>query len=585
MSSITFVTCFLDIYEESEIIKTTEKKSLEKRLFYFKELASTGIQICLYISSNMENSIIPITNQYKNIKYKIVNLKDLHIWKTVNEHKVTLPMNRCMIKDSFEYITLMNSKIEFMEYAIRENPWNSSHFAWIDFSVFYIIKNPNYFKKWLQFVSSLKLKDNFLTIPGCFSHSRPFHKENDNLDNLLNNIYWRFCGTFFIGDKNSLLEFYELYDLHFPLFLKIYGKLIWEVNFWSWLESFTDWKPIWYSADHNDSILQLSSDYYSENINKKISILKKYDYPTLQQHHPSSACYIEYQGHKILNTRFVNYTMYDNGSYNVHSPDKKTLNTMNYLSILDSEFCPTNYIPMEENHSLTDHLNRAKNFVSKGFEDIRLYVSNNDELKFIATTIQYSPLGQNRMVFGKYNIEKKEINDVYLIEPPNPKTWCEKNWIPIRYPNIKEDCFIYSWNPFQIGKIIEGNTTNGEFSHKLEIFLTREYNDFPLLNKVRGSSCFVDYDHDTYIGVVHYSEEYKPRHYYHLLVQLDSKSLAIKAISQPFIFQKIGIEFCIGFHVKKLETSSDFCFWISQMDRDPSLITLSSNHFHWTKIR
>lgn len=585
MSSITFVTCFLDIYEESEIIKTTEKKSLEKRLFYFKELASTGIQICLYISSNMENSIIPITNQYKNIKYKIVNLNNLHIWKTVNEYKVTLPMNRCMIKDSFEYITLMNSKIEFMEYAIRENPWNSSHFTWIDFNIFYIIKNPTYCKKWLQFLSSLKLKDNFLTIPGCFSHSRPFHKENNNLNQLLDNIYWRFCGGFFIGDKNSILEFYELYNLHFPLFLKIYGKLIWEVNFWSWLESFTDWKPIWYSADHNDSILQLSSDYYSENMSKHVSILKKYDYPSIKNYNPSSACYIEYQGHKILNTRFVNYTMYDNGSYNVHSPDKNTLSTLNYLSILDSEFCPTNYLQMEENHSLTDHLNRAKNYVSKGFEDIRLYVSNNDQLRFIATTIQYSPLGQNRMVFGKYNIEKKEINDVYLIEPPNPKTWCEKNWIPIRYPNIKEDCFIYSWNPFQIGKIIEGNTTTSEFSHKLEIFLTREYNDFPLLNKVRGSSCFVHYDDDTYVGVVHYSEEYKPRHYYHLLIQLDSKSLVIKSISQPFIFQKIGIEFCIGFHVKKLETSSDFCFWISQMDRDPSLITLSSNHFHWMKIR
>jgi hypothetical protein len=585
MSSITFVTCFLDIYEESEIIKTSEKKSLEKRLFYFKELASTGIQICLYISSNMENSIIPITNQYKNIKYKIVNINDLNTWKIVNEHNVTMPYNRCMIKDTFEYLIIMNSKIEFIEYTIKDNPWNSSHFAWIDFNIFYVFKNFNYCKKWLQFLSSLKLKDNFLTIPGCFSYSSPFHKENENLDNLLNNIYWRFCGGFFIGDKNSLLEFYQLYDLHFPLFLKIYGKLTWEVNFWSWLESFTDWKPIWYSADHNDSILQLSSDFYSENMSKHVSILKKYDYPSIKNYNPSSACYIEYQGHKILNTRFVNYTILENGSYNVHSPDKNTLSTLNYLSILDSDFHPINYIQMEENVKLTDYLNRAKNFVSKGFEDLRLYISNNNQLKFIATTIQYSPLGQNRMVFGNYDIETKKICDLYLIEPPNPKTWCEKNWIPIRHPNIKEDCFIYSWNPFQVGKVIEGNTTQSEFSHKLVIFLTREYNNFPLLNKLRGSSCFVPYDEDTLVGVVHYSEEYHPRHYYHLLVQLDSKSLSVKSMSQPFIFQKNSIEFCIGFHVNKIDTCTDFCFWISQIDRDPLFITLPSHCFHWTKIR
>jgi hypothetical protein len=258
---------------------------------------------------------------------------------------------------------------------------------------------------------------------------------------------------------------------------------------------------------------------------------------------------------------------------------------LNYLSILDSDFHPTNYIQMEENVKLTDYLNRAKNFISKGFEDLRLYISNNDQLKFIATTIQYSPLGQNRMVFGNYDIEKKEICDLYLIEPPNPKTWCEKNWIPIRHPNIKEDCFIYSWNPFQVGKVIEGNTTQSEFSHKLVIFLTREYNNFPLLNKLRGSSCFVPYDEDTLVGVVHYSEEYHPRHYYHLLVQLDSKSLSVKSMSQPFIFQKNSIEFCIGFHVNKIDTCTDFCFWISQIDRDPLFITLPSHCFHWTKIR
>lgn len=578
MSSITFVTCFLDIYEESTIIKVNKDKSIENRIYYFKELASTGIQICLYISTNMEEIMKPIFNEYKNIKYKIINYKDLKILQIINEHNVTLPMNRCTIKDSFEYITLMNSKIEFMDYAIKENPWNSSHFAWIDFSIFYMIKNTNYCKKWLQLLSSTSFKSNFLTFPGCFSHSNPFNKENDDLNKLLNNIYWRFCGTFFIGDKTSISELYSLYEYHFPIFLKIYGKLIWEVNFWSWLESFADWKPIWYSADHNDSILKLSSDYYSENISNSITSITRYDYPNIHLYKPSSACYIEYKGRKILNTRYVNYTLCDDGSYIINSPDRRTLDTLNYLSFLDENNIPTNYLKIDEKVELPNYLDRAKRHVSKGFEDIRLYIIN-DELKFIATTIQYSPLGQNRMVIGHYNVNENNLHSMGLIEPPNPDTWCEKNWIPIPFNNLKDDCFIYSWSPFQVGKITQGKTTRSEFSYKLEIVLERNY-DFPLLDKIRGSSCFISYDKDHLIGVVHYSEEYSPRHYYHLLVQLHKETLRIEFISQPFHFQKIGIEFCIGFNMLE----KDFCFWISQMDRDPLYINVPVNSFKWTKI-
>jgi len=580
MSSVTFVTCFLDIYEESEIVKTTDKKTIENRLFYFKELASTGIQICLYISTTMEELIKPIINEYKNIKYKIINFKDLKLLQVIQKYNASLPINRCMIKDSFEYITLMNSKIEFMDYAIQENPWNSTHFAWIDFSIFYIIKNPTFFKKWLQFLSSLTFQSNFLTFPGCFSHKKPFNKENDDLNKLLNNIYWRFCGTFFIGDKDSILQLYELYNIHFPLFLEIYGKLVWEVNFWSWLESFADWKPIWYSADHNDSILQISSDYYSENMSMYVSMKKKYNYPNVHGHNPGSASYIEYQGRKILNTRYVNYIINDDGCYLYYS-DKRIINTLNYLSILDDEYNPMNYIQMEENIQLTDCLDRAKNFVTKGLEDIRLYVSSSNILKCIASTVQYSPLGKNRMVIGNYDIENNQIHSVYLIEPPIPDTWCEKNWIPIQHPNIKEDCFIYSWNPFQIGKVVEGNTSNPEFSHKLEIIINKDYN-FPFINKIRGSSCFIPYNDNTLIGVVHYSEEYHPRHYYHMLIQVDIQTLSIVEISQPFYFQKIGIEFCIGFTIN---SENNFCFWISQVDRDPLFITLPSTCFRWTTVK
>lgn len=580
MSSITFVTSFIDIYEnKEELIKLDARRSIDERIQYFKQLASTGIQIVVYIYDNIEEKIKPIVKEYNNVIYKVIEVKNTFIWKTVNEHNLSMPMNRCTVKDTFEYMTLINCKIEFMKNAIDINPWNSSHFAWIDFAIFYVFKNPDSCKKWLYYLSKLKLNPKFLTFPGCYSSKL----NQDDINYILDNVYWRFCGGFLIGDKESIMNFYNLYTFYFPIFLKIYNKIVWEVNFWSWLESFTDWSPTIYIANHNDSILQLSSDFYSENMTFSISNQLKYNYPTYDEYIPTSASFIEYKNLKILNTRYVNYIINNDGCYLIYSPDR-ILQTQNYLSFLNEELEPLNYIKIDEsNVVLTDYLHKAKYFTTKGFEDIRLYVSN-DELKFIATTIQYSPLGKNRMVFGNYDIVNQRIHSVNLIEPPNPKTVCEKNWIPIKYRNIIEDCFIYSWNPFQIGRVIEGNTTQPEFTHKLQIIMERKYNH-PILSNIRGSSSFVSYDETTLIGLVHYSEEYMPRHYYHVLVQLDKYSLSILKISQPFHFQTLGIEFCIGFTTKINESSEmDFYFWISQMDRDPLFLTIPSNQFNWMDV-
>ena len=578
MSSITFVTCFFDIYINEEVnIKIDARKSIDKRIQYFEELLSTGIQVMLYISSSVHHYIKPLLTKYSNVMYKIIELEDTFIMKTVNEHndQITMPMNRCSLKDTLEFMVLMNCKVEFMNETIKTNPWNSTHFAWIDFSIFYIFKHPEYCKKWLTYLSSLQLNPSFLTFPGCYSKKM----NPDDVKHTLDNIYWRFCGGFFIGDKDSVIDFYNLYAFHFPIFLSVYQKMVWEVNFWNWLECFTEWSPTLYYSHHDDGILKISSDYYSENISKSITSTTHYDYPNIHLYKPSSASYIEYKNQRILNTRYVNYMLCDDGSYIINSPDRRTLDTINYVSFLDENSIPKNYMKINEKVELIDYLNRAKRHVSKGFEDIRLYVSN-DQLKFIASTIQYSPLGQNRMVVGHYDINENTLHSMGLIEPPKPDTLCEKNWIPISFNNIKEDCFIYSWNPFQVGKITEDKTTLPEFSYKLEILLDRTYN-FPLLDKIRGSSCFISYNETHLIGVVHYSEEYTPRHYYHVLVQLNKETLQIDFISQPFHFQRIGIEFCIGFNM----VEKDFCFWISQMDRDPLYITMPVNHFKWTTIK
>jgi predicted GH43/DUF377 family glycosyl hydrolase len=217
---------------------------------------------------------------------------------------------------------------------------------------------------------------------------------------------------------------------------------------------------------------------------------------------------------------------------------------------------PTDFIEMDDNSVGL----KSKDACFFGLEDIRLYVLNN-ELMFICTNINYSPTGSNRMIKGKYHIESASYSECTILNPPNMDSWCEKNWIPLirqRSNSSDEEFFIYKWWPFEIGKI---NTQRNQ----LDIVMSYKINS-PLFMKVRGSTAFVECE-EGLVGLVHYSEDTLPRHYYHIMVLLDKETFQPLKYSDIFCFEKIGIEFCIGFWYYK--EKREYHFWISRMDRDP----------------
>jgi hypothetical protein len=125
-----------------------------------------------------------------------------------------------------------------------------------------------------------------------------------------------------------------------------------------------------------------------------------------------------------------------------------------------------------------------------------------------------------------------------------------------------EEFFIYKWFPLEIGKL------NAE-TRRLEI--VQKYNiTAPDFHRARGSTPFVDTG-DCLVGIVHFSENTLPRQYYHIMVSLDRQTLAPLKYSQTFHFQHIGIEFCIGFTMR----NGEYIFWISKMDREPAMVSLS----------
>lgn len=562
-SQVSFVTAFFNIYND-------DKTKLLWRCERFKEIAETGISLCVYVDNTCVELLDDFIKIYPNIKImQVISLEETWISKLCNTYYfLHLPKHRNETKDTLEYIILMNSKIEFLHDTIEKNPWQSTHFAWIDFNISHIFTNIQVSKNYLKNtfgssytpLSGIPLH-HFLAIPGCWN---PLHTNTD-ISNILNNINWRFCGGFLIGERISIKHMYQLYQEHFPLFLNKYQTIVWEVNFWAWLEWKTIWNPNWFIADHNDSIIVIPSDYTAINISNLRSTSKiVYDYPTINDGFlPCSASFIHHKGQNILNTRFVNYHLDASGYYIFHHPENKII-TQNVLSILDEiNLEPINYTFMS-NPSENEFLSKICNF--HGLEDIRLF-EHDDVIKFIATSINYSPYNYNSMIIGTFDIEQHKLCNCQVIKSPRESS-CEKNWTPIPYLNNKKMYFIYKWSPMEIGYIDQD-------THKLNIVKSHSIRS-NLFSKFRGSTTFIrgkynNNQNDVFIGVVHFSENNNPRHYFHTLVMLDAITLKPIRYTKSFYFTKIGVEFCIGFIIR----DNKYHFWISQNDRDPIKLSLN----------
>ena len=554
----TFVTAIVDIYNENEIETNTKNtKKLDFRIEQFRYVANTNIPLCIYVCDQTRPYIENLVKEgYTNIKIMDENYKDFDIYSIIFSQKqdLNLPIQRTEHKDTFEYLSLMHSKMDFIKNAMDHNFWHHDNYAWVDFNVMHVGKSEedkSYMQHYLSEISNIS-SEHFdqMVVPGCWEKGIYIHR-------ILDHIHWRFCGGFFVGNIQALREMFDLYMLFLPEFLQTHKTMVWEVNFWAWLEYYKNWKPHWYEADHNRKILAVPQLQFSQKnqiitLHDKCDIVSIFEHTEREHFVPSSSSYVYFKGHHLLNVRYVNYMM-DDGGYYHYRDDSGIIKTQNHLYYLDVDIVPTIQTDlggwMSEKHI---HLRKHNSF-SQGLEDIRLYEFNG-QLRFIATTIEYYSTNGARMMIGDYCHKTMTYDNVKIIDSPT-NSYFEKNWAPICDKSNKE-LFIYSWNPMTIGEI-DGSKLNILFSHDLS--------DIPLLQKCKGSTSFCAKEGTNhFIGLVHYSVDTTPRTYYHILVELDEKYIPIK-MSNPFVFFKHSIEFCIGM----LSKSHHYIFFISQMDRSP----------------
>jgi tetratricopeptide (TPR) repeat protein len=266
-----------------------------------------------------------------------------------------------------------------------------------------------------------------------------------------------------------------------------------------------------------------------------------------------------YENGYLMNVRYVNYLITENGSYlncDKHIiTQNKYINLTKDLKIINESFLEFNF--------------EDRRYI--GVEDVRIFYDNySSKMLFIGTG--YHKNNTIGIVSGEYNINENKLASIYEITPFCHST-CEKNWV---FVDIKQSInVIYKWHPLQICKI-------NQEKKSLELTETKEMPRF--FSHVRGSTCGFSYIKNTTIAgnnndnisisicekeiwfILHMVSYESPRHYYHIFAVFD-ESMNLLRYSAPFKFHTEPIEYCLGLVVEDERVLVTYSVW----DRETKL--------------
>lgn len=230
-----FITSLYDLYGRPEAMRSY--------LELFRPLEQSGLPFLVFT----DPSLLPLWNTvYPNTHVRIVplSLTDCELYQIGMAYQGDLPTHRHVTKDTKEFFSLMNTKIEFMKKAMAHT--QDQTLIWLDMGLLKIATHKDRCIERLRTLHAASFDK--ITIPGCWSHMPACD---------VNRVNWRFCGGLLIVPRPFLQRFYDHSKNVLTDFctLPIY-KLTWETNVWSVIEYCAEREHIlWYQADHNDSMI------------------------------------------------------------------------------------------------------------------------------------------------------------------------------------------------------------------------------------------------------------------------------------------------------------------------------------------
>jgi tetratricopeptide (TPR) repeat protein len=279
----------------------------------------------------------------------------------------------------------------------------------------------------------------------------------------------------------------------------------------------------------------------------------------------SNPCIFKIGSRYMINLRFVNYFLNNNGTYHFPVNDGKIV-TVNKILELDDNLNFKNEIEpiilMPDNNNLR--------YV--GMEDIKPFClsgnSNGKTISFIGTC--QNPInGHISMGYGELDITNNKNNMSFNYDVVNTQfnKDCEKNWV--FYESTENDGskklnIIYKWDNLTIGQVTKKEIENERQTLYLDITTNKKMP--PFFRDVRGSSNGCEFENEVWF-LCHVVEYGSPRIYYHFFAVFYKETMEIKKWSNLFSFEGEKIEYALGLIVEENRIVISYSKW----DRDAAI--------------
>lgn len=251
MNNIIFTTGYLKLSDQNF-------KSPKNYFIWFEKLCKTSINLVVYTNLENYNSIYNISIKYPNVLHIInIEIEELQVYKWIKQYEnsenykhIKLPEIRNLKKDTLNYFIMMNSKIDLImkTYKLGQNDIIPlfKNYAWIDFGIFNVFQNEHISSIKLNTLNTRIYPDKYIACPGCW---------NICTESIVNKINWRFCGGVIIINNLILETYHDIIMKYLENYIFNKGQITWEVNIWADIEREIKLNFGWFSADHNDSII------------------------------------------------------------------------------------------------------------------------------------------------------------------------------------------------------------------------------------------------------------------------------------------------------------------------------------------
>lgn len=209
----TIVSCFFDLRKGVSQERSPNGDEIKKKMKYFHLAKDFILQLpyplILFTDDDELIEYIHLHRKFFMNKTKIhkMNFEDLYFQKYAESiqknklyHKI---MNECPIKDTVPYIILNYNKFDFLEKAILQNPFGSTHFVWMDFGINHIASNTEEIHEWI-----LQVTDSIRQL--CIN---PYYSNDNNHRKYFTMHYHNMAGGLFSGSIENLLKYKELFEI------------------------------------------------------------------------------------------------------------------------------------------------------------------------------------------------------------------------------------------------------------------------------------------------------------------------------------------------------------------------------------